>query len=164
MIIGLILVIAIVIGFSMRSHKTDTAPVQTEATQQAPAAESESKPSAQRSPAPARTDDAPSMGAAAKGEIINRVVPDVPHNASSTIHGKVKVAVRATVDTSGNVIDAQFETHGPSAYFARLAMEAAKNSKFKPPMVNGRAVASTWLMHYEFRRDGTDVSPVETKP
>jgi TonB family protein len=163
-IIGLLLLVAIVIGFAMRSHKTNTAPLETETTQQAPPAEPESKPAPQPPATSARTDEGRPPGGEAKGEILNRVVPDVPRKASDTIQGKVSVVVRASVDPTGTVTDAEFASHGPSAYFARLAMEAARNSKFKPPLVNGRPVASTWLLHYGFRRDGADVAPVETNP
>ena len=163
-IIGVLLLVAIVIGFAMRSHKTNTAPLQAETTQQAPPAEPESKPPAQPSSIPSQTDEGSVSGAQAKGEVLNRVVPDVPRKASDTIQGKVKVVVRATVDPTGAVTDAEFASHGPSAYFARLAMESARNWKFKSPLVNGRPVASTWLLHYEFKRDATDVTPVESAP
>jgi TonB family protein len=151
LVVGLVLLIAIIIGLTMRSHKTQTAPLQTETTQQAPAAEPESQ-----APAPS----AATKGNT-KGEVLNRVMPDVSRQASNTIHGTVSVAVRVNVDPSGTVTDAQFASHGPSAYFARIAMESARNWKFKAPMQNGQAVADAWLLHYKFRRDGVDVNPVE---
>jgi TonB family protein len=151
LVVGLVLLIAIIIGLTMRSHKTQTAPLQTETTQQAPAAEPESQ-----TPAPATA-----TKGNAKGEVLNRVMPDVSRQASNTIHGTVSVAVRVNVDPSGTVTDAQFASHGPSAYFARIAMESARNWKFKAPMQNGQAVADAWLLHYKFRRDGVDVNPVE---
>ena len=167
-IIGLFLLVAIVIGFAMHSHKTETAPLQTETTQQAPPAEPESKPPEQPSsipgPTPGSTDRGPTPGTEAKGEVLNRVVPDVPRKASGTIQGTVTVAVRLSVDSNGAVTNAEYAAHGPSAYFARLAMDSARNWKFKPPHVNGNPVASTWLLHYAFRRGGAEVTPVETNP
>jgi TonB family protein len=154
LIAGFVLLVAIIIGLVMRSHKTETAPLQTETTQQAPPAEPEPKAVA---PQAAATGPA-------KGEVLNRVVPDVPPGPRNTIQGRVTVAVRVTVDPTGSVANAEFASHGPSAYFARLAMESAHNWKFKPAQQDGRAVASTWLLRYEFRRSGADVNPVETQP
>jgi TonB family protein len=151
LIIGFVLLAAIIAGLSMRSHKTETAPLQTETIKQAPPAEPEST-----APAPP-----PATTGTAKGEVLNRVMPDVSRQASNTIHGTVTVVVRETVDPSGAVTGAQFASHGPSAYFARIAMESARNWKFKAPVQNGQAVASTWLLHYKFKRGGVDVTPVE---
>ena len=154
LIVGFVLLMAIIIGLAMRSHKTETAPLQTETIKQAPPAEPES-------PAPAPPT---AMPESAKGEVVDRVIPDVSRQASNTIRGTVSVEVRVTVDTTGAVTNAEFASHGPSAYFARIAMESARNWKFKPPTQNGRAVASTWLLHYKFKRDGVDVTPVEANP
>ena len=162
LIVGAVLLIAIIIGFGVHSRKTQTAPVQTETTQQAPPAEPDTKPAAPQPQPSAPT--ASSATGTSQGEVLNRVVPEVSRGASNTIHGKVGVAVRVHVDETGAVTNAEFATHGPSAYFARLAMDSARNWKFKPPLQNGKAVESTWLLHYAFRRDGTNVTPVEANP
>ena len=154
LIAGLFLLVAIIIGLAMHSRKTYTAPPQSGATQQAPPAEPESQ-----APAPS-----PATTGTAKGEVLNRVMPDVSRKASDTIQGRVSVAVRVTVDPAGAVTSVEFASHGPSAYFARIAIESARNWKFKPPVQNGRAVGSTWLLHYQFRRSGADVTPVEMIP
>ena len=154
LIVGFVLLVAIIIGLTLRSHKTQTVPLQSETTQQAPPAEPESR---QPAPLPATT-------GTTKGDVVNRVMPDVSRQASDTIHGRVSVAVRVTVDPTGDVTNAEFASHGPSAYFARIAMESARNWKFKPPLQNGRAVASAWLLRYGFKRGGVDVSPIETEP
>ncbi len=155
LIVGFLLLVAIIVGLLFRSYKTNnSAPLQTEATRQAPPAEPDAQPPA---PPPATT-------VPQKGEVLHRVVPDVPQSASNTIHGKIAVVVRVSVDPTGAVTNAEFVTHGSSAYFARLAMESAHDWKFKPPQQNGQTVASTWLLHYEFRRSGTDVTPQETNP
>ena len=158
LIAGFVLILAILIGLAMHSHKTETAPLQTETTQQAPAAEPDSHDATQR------PGQQPATGASTKAEVIDRVLPDVPRGASSTIEGKVSVTVRVAVDPTGAVANAELESRGPSAYFARLALESARKWKFKPAQENGRAVASTWLLHYGFRRGGTEVTPVETAP
>ena len=156
LIVGFLLLMAIIVVLLLRSHKTDTTPPQTETTRQALPAE----PSA---PPPAPTTTTTTTGPQ-KGEVLHRVVPDVPQKASDTIHGKIAVAVRVSVDPTGAVTNAEFASHGPSAYFARLAMESARDWKFKPPQQNGRAVASSWLLRYEFKRSGTDATPTQTNP
>jgi TonB family protein len=87
--------------------------------------------------------------------VVNRDVPDVSRSASNTIHGTLRVVVRVSVDSSGAVTNAEYATHGPSAYFARIALESARKWRFKAPQQNGR----TWLLHYRFRRDGVEVTP-----
>jgi eukaryotic-like serine/threonine-protein kinase len=151
LIVGFVLLLAIVFGLSMRSHKTETAPLQTETIKQAPTAEPEAQ-----APTPPGT-----TTGSASGEVLNRVMPEVSRQASGTIHGTVTVVVRASVDPSGTVTDAEFASHGPSAYFARVAMESARNWKFKAPAQNGQAIASTWLLRYQFKRDSVNVTPVE---
>jgi TonB family protein len=89
------------------------------------------------------------------------VLPDVPAAAAHSIHGEVNVKVRVAVDPSGNVASAEFESEGPSKYFSKLAMDAAQKWKFKPAEANGQAVASAWILQFQFTQDGTDVVPVQ---
>ena len=105
-----------------------------------------------------------STGAAVKGIVAERVLPDVPRGAISTIRGTVKVAIRVTADPSGNVSNAAFESPGPSKYFAKLALEAARNWKFKSARVDGHAVSSVWNLQFQFKRTGVEVTPIETSP
>jgi TonB family protein len=154
LVVGFLLIVAIIVGLVVRGHKTDTAPVQSESTQQAPPAEPESHPA----PPP------PASGATSPAVVTDRVIPNVPSGASNTIHGTVSVSVRVAVDQTGAVSNAELTSRGPSAYFARLALESARNWKFKPAQQNGKPVASTWILRYEFRRDGTDVKPTQTAP
>jgi TonB family protein len=123
---------------------------------------------ASHSSAPAPVPAAPSSGAVtgptASGAVLHRVLPDVPRDASNTIRGHIQVGVRVQVDANGNVSHAEFDPQGPSRYFANLALDAARNWKFQPAQVNGRAVPSTWLLQFEFARNGTDVTPRQTLP
>jgi TonB family protein len=137
LIAGFFLLLAIIIGLQMHSCRRNSAPLHTEKT------------AAVRSPA--------SQAMMSQGAVINRVEPDVPRAASDTIHGTVTVTVRVTVDAAGAVTNAELESRGPSAYFARLARESARNWTFRPPLQNGKPVPSTWLLHYEFRSDRTEV-------
>ena len=179
LVIGLVVLIAIIIGFRIHSHKTNTAPFQTENSRQAPAAEPESSPAqpdAQSAtkqathPAPAIAAAAPAVeprvatsSASSSGDVLNRDIPEVSQRASNTIHGTVSVAVRVDVGADGAVTDAEYATHGPSAYFARVALDSARKWKFKPAQQDGRAVPGSWLLHYKFRRSGVDVTPTQSK-
>jgi TonB family protein len=93
------------------------------------------------------------------GHIIHQVLPDVPRRASDTIWGTVRVIVRATVDPSGSVSSAELTSAGPSHYFARLSVDAARKWQFDPARKNGQAVASVWLLHFNYTRSGTTVLP-----
>ncbi len=98
------------------------------------------------------------------GEVADQVVPDVPQSARDTIHGTVRVSVRLSVDTAGNVTEAELDLPGPSKYFARLALEAAQQWKFDPPKMQGQNVLSDWLLNFQFTGQGTKVVPVQSDP
>jgi TonB family protein len=149
LVVGFLLLIAIIVGLTLRTHKISTAPVQTESIHQAPPAE----------PAPP-----PAAAESSKGQVLHRVVPDASQGARNTIQGKVGVFIRVSVDPTGSVTNSEFTKHGPSAYFARLAMESAREWTFQPPRQNGKAVASSWLLRFEFKRSGTEVTPVALNP
>jgi TonB family protein len=95
------------------------------------------------------------------GEVIEKVVPDVPVGARNTITGKVRVSVRVSVNAAGGIADATLAAPGPSKYFARMALEASRDWKFKPAQAGGHAVASAWMLRYEFGRDGVEAFPTE---
>jgi TonB family protein len=105
-----------------------------------------------------------SKGAAVRGAVAERVLPDVPQSASETIHGTVEVSIRVTVDPSGDVSNATFDSPGASKYFANLALQAARDWRFKPAQVDGQAVSSVWILRFQFRQTGTEVTPVEASP
>jgi TonB family protein len=68
------------------------------------------------------------------------------------------------VGPSGNVSNAAFDSSGPSKYFANAALQAARQWKFKPPLVGGQAVPSVWILQFQFGRNGTEITPVEVSP
>jgi TonB family protein len=105
-----------------------------------------------------------SKSLAMKGAVAERVLPDVPRRASMTIQGKVEVRIRVTVDPSGDVSNAAFDSPGVSKYFANLALQAARNWRFKPAQVDDQAVSSVWILRFQFRQTGTEVTPVEASP
>ena len=92
---------------------------------------------------------------------MRRAMPDVPEKASRTIQGTVNVSIQVNVDELGSVSDASIAAQGPSRYFANLALAAARDWKFTPARMNGQGVPSVWLLHFEFRQSGTDVTPTE---
>jgi len=99
-----------------------------------------------------------------KGEVAERVSPNIPESATRTIHGKIDVVIRVAVDANGAVSGASFVSPGHSKYFADHALSAARNWNFKPPQVKGEAAASVWTLHFQFRRDGTDINAREVTP
>jgi TonB family protein len=103
-------------------------------------------------------------GETAKGAVAERTMPAVASFARATIHGTVSVAVRVHVDASGQVTEATFKSAGPSKYFGRVALDAARGWKFKPAVSAGRPVASVWTVHFKFRHEGDEVSAVEEMP
>jgi TonB family protein len=87
----------------------------------------------------------------ASPSVLHEEIPDVPRSARGTIHGRIKVAVRVTVDSSGSVTDAVVDNPGSSKYFARLATEAARKWKFAPAETQD---SRKWLLRFEFTRGG----------
>ena len=114
------------------------------------------RPAATRANAPRR--------ALSAGQVAEQVIPDVPKSARETIRGTVRVGVRLSVDTAGNVTEAELDNPGPSKYFARLALEAAQQWKFEPPKMQGQTVLSDWLLQFQFTGQGTKVIPVQSDP
>jgi TonB family protein len=154
-IVALLVLLAIIAAMSLRSHKQQS-PMPAEASQQSP-------PSSTL-PAPQSPVTDASRGLVEKGSVTNRVLPDVPRQASETIRGTVQTAIRVNVDASGEVSDATLASPGPSKYFARLALDSAHSWKFKPAQTGGRAVPSVWILKYQFRNTGTEVTPLEETP
>lgn len=154
-VIAGIAVVAVIFGLLLR-HSSEKQLAQMNAPQEQPAANStNAQPSAKTPPATTRTESA--------GSVINKVLPSVPRSARDTITGKVRVKVRVSVDATGNVSAAALTASGPSKYFARLAVEASRQWKFSPAVVNGQAATTQWLLEYRFGRTGTEVDPTEQR-
>jgi TonB family protein len=102
--------------------------------------------------------------AGARGAVAQQISPDVSRSALRTIHGKVKVRVKVAVNSSGNVTVANFDSRGPSQYFAERALRAAKQWTFQAPQVNGQGVPSEWILKFEFEKSGSSVQPAQTFP
>jgi TonB family protein len=131
----------------------------------------QSSPVAAPTPASVRTDTFPpanapstSASALARGEVLDQVLPDVSAKALATIHGVVRVAVRVHVDPTGNVSEAALDSHGPSKYFADLALQAARRWQFASPEVGGHSAPSEWLIRFHFSPSGSKAIPTQTAP
>ena len=96
-----------------------------------------------------------------RGQVVREVLPDIPRQARNTIHGSVKVSVRAAVDASGRVVSARLESAGPSKYLAKLTLEATRRWEFRPPTSQGNTLPSEWMLHFKLTRGGTRVRPAE---
>jgi TonB family protein len=99
-----------------------------------------------------------------KGAVVERSLPDLLPEAQESIHGQFTVKVRVTVDSDGNVSNAGLDFAGPSKYFARQALEAGQQWKFKPAQRKGQPVSSVWTLEFRFTQAGTEVTPVEVSP
>lgn len=133
------------------------------------------KKAAEKPPEPVRVAPAPSaapvkvatkkvLAGAVAGEVVHQELPDVPQKARDTIRGTVRVGVRVQVDLSGSVVGENLDNPGPSAYFAKLAMNAARGWKFTPATVDGQSVASEWVLRFEFAQDDTRAKAVHAAP
>jgi TonB family protein len=83
---------------------------------------------------------------------VHEEIPDVPQRARRSIHGHVRVSVRLIVDQNGSVYAALVEDPGPSKYFERIAIEAAKKWTF-PPLDSRESRLE--LVRFDFTGAGT---------
>jgi TonB family protein len=101
---------------------------------------------------------------AAQGEVRQKVLPNVPQSALNTIRGTIRVTVKVAVDPAGNVVEATLDSAGPSKYFAGLALEAARQWKFRPAEVAGGRDRNERTLEFSFERTGTEASTVQAAP
>jgi protein TonB len=142
---AVVLVLAIALGLRLMHGSADApAPAVTTTAPQPSVAAPVAKPAIA---APA----APSVAAS----VIHQVMPEISAHARNSIHGTVKVRVRALVDQNGHVSSAKLAQRGPSPYFARQALDAAKHWSFAAPVHNGAPQASEWTIRFDFRKSGT---------
>jgi serine/threonine protein kinase len=107
------------------------------------------KPASAAPPNPASTAASSSASPeSASAAITHREIPNVPQRSLATITGTVRVAVRVNVAADGSVSDASFDHEGPSAYFSRISMNAARAWKFSP------SAPRAWVLHFQFTSSG----------
>jgi TonB family protein len=95
--------------------------------------------------------------------VVQRVMPQVSPSARRTIQGKIKVRVRAGVDAAGNVSSATLESAGPSKYFSRISMEAAREWKFVAAEASEQSGSREWRIQFAFTRANTEASAARVK-
>jgi len=134
-------------------------------------AAAEKAPPASPAPAKLRTEIVPATKAAdsssdslGRGDVLEQVLPQAPDKALNTIHGVVRVVVRVHVDAAGNVSQAELESPGPSRYFADLALKAAQKWVFSSPELDGKSVASEWLLRFDYSQSGVVALPEQAMP
>lgn len=99
-----------------------------------------------------------------RGAVLQQVLPSISQGALDTIRGTVRIAITVHVSPSGNVLDASFVNPGPSKTFAALAIDAARQWQFTPPVSNGDALPSDWLLNFAITQTGVTVSPQQSAP
>jgi TonB family protein len=99
----------------------------------------------------------PATATEASSAGVHEVIPDVPQRARRTIRGTVRVSIRVIVEQDGTVFAALAEQRGPSRYFERLAIEAAKQWTFPPADTSDQRLM---LVKFGFTRDGTTAQAV----
>jgi TonB family protein len=103
---------------------------------------------------------AATAAAPADQDIVRRVIPEASQSALDTIRGTVRVAVRASVNPSGEVSDVTLDSPGPSKYFARLAQQAAQQWKFAPTP----GATTDWILRFEFTTTGAKAFATPATP
>jgi TonB family protein len=96
-------------------------------------------------------DSSPSTQVSASPMPVHEVIPDAPRSALQTIRGTVRVTVRVIIEKDGSVLAATADDPGPSRYFERLSLEAAKNWRFTPAPSDGQRIA---IVKFSFTRFG----------
>jgi len=130
----------------------------------APSGEAVAKPSAggkQASPKSAESASSETGKTPPKDEIVLRVMPEVSPSARRTIEGRIRVRAKVEVDADGNVTEARLTDDGPSKYFARVALEAARRWKFAPgPSEDGKR---EWSLLFVFTRARTEATATRAR-
>jgi serine/threonine-protein kinase len=103
----------------------------------------------------------PALGATTSdGQVLERVAPNISPGALHSVRGKIRIQVKVDVDQNGHVTDVRLKSRGPSKFFAREALEAAKSWKFDPPREKGQPIASQWMVQFNLTRRAIDDSAV----
>jgi tRNA A-37 threonylcarbamoyl transferase component Bud32 len=83
---------------------------------------------------------------------LHEEIPEISQGARRTIIGHIKIWIRVIVDQDGSVYAATADRSGPSRYFRRLSIEAAKKWTFPPINTQSQRLMQ---IRFDFSRDGT---------
>ena len=139
-------------GPSTKAAKAKQPPPQHDpvAAQPAPKADPIRETSPKEIPAKeaAPKEASPAPGDVIPADVVQPVRPNVAAKDRATVHGKVPISVRVEADPTGAVTEAKVESGGSSAYFADLALKAARQWKFA-----SAESGSVWLLRFEFTKN-----------
>ena len=97
------------------------------------------------------------------GAVLQQVMPNVSEKATRGMRQPMEVELRISVNEEGAVSYVEYGSHGPGNYFARIAKQSVLRWKFQPPVKDGQARSSVWVVRFHFGREETDVSAVEVR-
>lgn len=148
LIVGVVALLLGWLGISLfRSEPTPPTASTSAAASPAPTVRTEEAPAVSAQPVPPEVQPQPD----APLSPVNQVTPDVPQSALDTIRGTIRVSVRVVIDKQGAVVEATPQERGPSRYFERLSLEAAKKWTFTPA---SQEEQRTVLLKFNFTRFG----------
>jgi TonB family protein len=157
MALGTVLVLSLAwIGLrGLRALHSDASPPPSVQASEGASQSPDTKPSAPgegRAAAPGSSQNSGRSEGSASPVALHEAIPEVPQSVRRTIQGHIKVWVRVTVNPQGSVLAAVADRTGPSRYFQRQAIEAAKKWTF--PAVDTPS-QRTLQIRFDFSRDGT---------
>ncbi len=163
LVIAVLLVLAVITGLVIFHSRGNNASAPATTAQPVSQTPPEAAPTPAPTP-PVREPVAPAKKSTATGgDVLHQVLPEVPQSARNTITGTVRISVEVEVDSSGKVTSAQFKSAGPSPYFARLAMQAARGWQFTAPKANEEPTGSTWVIQFRIKKASTQASAQRMK-
>jgi TonB family protein len=160
-LLGLAAVVVVVL-FLIARPKTASVPTDEQSTQGSQPAETSTSQKPKPSSAAPRDANTGTTSHDNQNGVVRQVMPQVSPSARRTIQGTIKVRVRVGVDAAGNVAKTKFELSGPSQYFSRVALEAAREWKFAPARADEPAVRE-WKLQFAFSRAKMGVSATRAK-
>ena len=152
--LGAILILALVwAGVRMfRAHRpTALPPPPVQASGETPGADGRAATEV-AAPVSAVSTTKPGRSGATAPTALHEEMPDVPWSARRTIRGHINVWVRVIVNQDGSVLAAVADRAGPSGYFQRVAIDAAKKWTFPAADTPSRRMMQ---VRFDFSRDGT---------
>jgi TonB family protein len=160
-LLGLVAVVVVVL-FWIAKPKTSSPPVEEQSTQGSQSAETSTSQRPKPNPSVPGDANTATTSRDNQNDVVRQVMPQVSPSARRTIQGTIKVRVRVGVDAAGNVAKTKFELSGPSQYFSRVALEAAREWKFAPARADEPTVRE-WKLQFAFSRAKTGVSATRAK-
>ena len=127
--------------------------------QESPVLTSDSADEPEAAPAAMHSETRPAVSALSTSpEVLQQVLPNVSPKALSTIHGAVRLTIRAQIDAERKVADAQLDSPSGSSFFNDLALKAARRWQFQPSESASNAAPRAYLLRFEFTQGGAKAS------